>query len=380
MKYKNKTIFTFIILILMIPSVVRDDNIIKRMNTNDINVSLSISVENTVLWNITSNFDNQSQHFEDVVVVGSFIYACGSEKDLEKDKSNLLLVKFDGDGNVIWKGGWEDPEYSAEGRRIWSDNTSIYVAGYSYFNGLLVKWDLDGNYKWHVNRLQDYHGASFNAIDGNDENVFVIADGENGANRNDLYLFKFDKDGNEIWNRTWGWDQNEDFRDIFVKNDSIYIMGNIMYIGGNTDSYILEWDSNGNLIRIYNETDNYIRPNGLLKDDFIYYSSDDKIFEFNIIDFITINYTLPYSFFPRSIKKQGNNILVSGGTRGGSLVMANIYNMSNLMFAYEFYYEDDPLLGEIDIYTVSSDVFNDSVVSVGHVIFDYLTYDYFLCK
>ncbi|MHA1697547.1 MAG: hypothetical protein ACTSWN_01760, partial [Promethearchaeota archaeon] len=90
---------------------------------------------------------------------GSYLYTCGSTTGYIGSARALVLVKWDLDGNQIWYRIWFGPDSGfvslAKGESVWGDGNYIYTSGYMERYGagnedlLLVKWDTNGNQVWY---------------------------------------------------------------------------------------------------------------------------------------------------------------------------------------------------------------------------------------
>nr|MDO8112470.1 hypothetical protein [Candidatus Sigynarchaeota archaeon] len=187
---------------------------------------------------------------------GTAIYTCGYS--FVVSKYELLLVKWDNDGNQIWNrtfGG----SLPSNGRSVWTDGTSIYTGGEldngsNYLDVLLVKWDADGNQLW--NSTWGGTGYDFcNSVRGNGTtDIYTCGStasfGAEGSS--DFLLVKWDTDGNQIWNRTWGYGGGDEAYSLWIDGPSIYVCGTgywgyDYYYGTTTDIVLLKYRVNGGL-------------------------------------------------------------------------------------------------------------------------------------
>jgi hypothetical protein len=95
---------------------------------------------------------------------------------------------------------------------------------------------------------QNYGSQSKQTSDGGYITIGTIS--TKGAGQSDMYLFKTDKSGNLIWEKTFG-DTNTDFGSaVQPTSDGGYIVVGTRYrttTGGGLDTYIVKTDANGNL-------------------------------------------------------------------------------------------------------------------------------------
>ena len=163
------------------------------------------------------------------------------------------LVKIDAEGNIIWEktyGGKEDDEF----KKIIKEGENFIIAGEtsSYGNDgrdfWVVKVDKNGNEIW-------------NKTYGNNENMFLrsIVKDDNGYLLCGFglmpeeylisYLVKIDKNGDAVWKKYY---KDLDFFDVTKTNDGYAVVGEKHDIVNMTDIVLLKIDEQGN--EIWNKT------------------------------------------------------------------------------------------------------------------------------
>jgi len=177
-----------------------------------------------------------------VYVTGCFRRTCDFDPGLGEDKhtsngeTDIFLSKFDSDGNFLWARTWGGPGgmYEAEtGNAVDVYEGYVYVGG--CFQGIvdfdpgpgedfhsggafISKFDRDGNYIWVVTWEVNCGFCGVYGLDINEEIMYVTGTfketvdfdpgpGEDLHTSNggeDVFLSKFDVNGNFVWTRTWG--------------------------------------------------------------------------------------------------------------------------------------------------------------------------------
>ncbi|MCL2831554.1 MAG: hypothetical protein FWD78_00150 [Treponema sp.] len=184
------------------------------------------------------------------------IYSAGNFNGI-----NSALVKYDTNGNLIWKS--EDSDsigYIIFNAAAADSKGNVFVIGkntvdYNY-NPVLVKYDSEGKFQWMhiVSEKPDYNQDNSIAADS-ENNIYVTAKDES----NNSVLIKYDNDGDPIWTKTvTGYTA---FVQIAVDGENnIYITGNqagtgsydygngitIEGAGDGLNPILVKYDSNGN--------------------------------------------------------------------------------------------------------------------------------------
>jgi len=217
--------------------------------------------DGNILWNRTwggSNIENAYSLWGD----GTYLYTFGLTESFGEGAYDLLLLKWDTDGNNIWNrtwgyGGWSSAWSYEWASSIRGDGTYLYTLGHSrdYATGIhklvLVKWDTDGNLFW--NRTwdapdQDIDFGQSVYVDG----TYLYTLGTTpkvGEDLCDFALMKWDTDGNVLWNRTWGGSGPDTGKSMYGDGTYLYTLGTTDSFGaGGFDFALVQWDTDGNAL------------------------------------------------------------------------------------------------------------------------------------
>ncbi|MGQ4876720.1 MAG: SBBP repeat-containing protein [Promethearchaeia archaeon] len=193
-----------------------------------------------------------------VAVDGSgFIYLSGTTKSIGAGGSkDVLLLKYSSSGPSSWSKTWDG--YASEyGYDVITDNSdNIYVTGIINIAGkkkdaLLLKYDSSGALIWSVNWGGTEIENGYGVVCDNFGNIYVTGTTESyGNGENDVFLLKYNPSGNLIWNKTWGGGIDDRGYGIAVDNlGNIYITGiTESYGAGLEDVFLLKYNSSGTLI------------------------------------------------------------------------------------------------------------------------------------
>lgn len=202
------------------------------------------------------------------------LYVAGETSD-SMDGTNaggrdLFLVKYDANGARVWTRqlGSVADENSFGATSDTSGN--VYVTG-STTGGLdgnalvggtdifLVKYDTNGNRQWTRQLGTTANEAAYNVVTDASGNVYIGGetagnlDGNTSAGGVDLFLTKYDTNGNRLWTRLLGTSAQDSAWDI--ANDA---SGNLYLTGttsgaldgqtnaGGSDGFVVKYDANGN--------------------------------------------------------------------------------------------------------------------------------------
>jgi len=237
-----------------------------------------LSPDGQLLWEkaIETTFNNWTQ---EVVVSGDgSFYITGITGNSLADGSvtsagDAFVAHYDEDGNLLWSGEWGTPgNDTGTGIAVDSDG-SIYVAGTAnatYTNeggdfvsdAFIAKYNNNGTLAW----SQEFGTASKDWISDikvdADDNLYVVGQtdgdlaGENAGDR-DLFIAKYDKNGNELWTKQLG-TADKDGSGFAEEELAIDENGNLYVVtettgslggenAGGRDAVILRLDAEGNV-------------------------------------------------------------------------------------------------------------------------------------
>lgn len=184
--------------------------------------------------------------FTKVIAVDNDEYVAVGRYRAAQYNNDILIVKYDSDGNIVWRQKWggNESDYANEIIQtkdkeliIIGATSSTNVSGITLSGGqdaLILKYDKDGNLIWQKNigGPGAYYGTfeSFeNIIEQEDGTMLVcgslgIMDGETNYGQNDAVIIKFDKDGNILSRITWGGSNDDEFERIHKLPNGEYLV------------------------------------------------------------------------------------------------------------------------------------------------------------
>ncbi len=193
-------------------------------------------------------------------IVAGYTYSFGA------DDYNIFLIKTDANGNIIWAktygGTDEDRAYSvqqtSDGGYIVAGITRSFGAGLSDI--LLIKTDANGNIIWAKTYGGTYYDYAYSVQQTSDGGYIVAGyTASFGAGNDDIFLIKTDANGNIIWAKTYGGTYYDYAHSVQQTSDGGYIVAGYTasFGAGYYDAFLVKTDANGNIqwAKTYGGTD-----------------------------------------------------------------------------------------------------------------------------
>ena len=265
---------------------------------------------------------------------GGFILAGETTPSIEDllgsvpGESDVYLVRTDKDGNKIWEKTFGGKEKDRAKAVIQTKDGNFIIVGYSYSSGMgrndvyVIRTDKDGNKIWEKTfggKNKDKANAVIQTKDGNF--IIVGVTKSFGAGEEDIYLVKLNKHGKKIWSRTIGGKKEDKANAILETEDGgLIIAGLTRTFGkGEGDVYLIKTNKNGR--KIWQKT----------------FGGEDGDEAYSIIEtedgFISAGYTFSYGhsgdFYLIKVDNEGNKVWEKRTGKGGNDIAYSISRCSD---------------------------------------------------
>jgi len=204
-----------------------------------------------------------------------YIYIAGSTfgdlSGTNNGYADVFIAKYDRDGNRIWTTQFGSPANERAFDMAVDPAGNIYLAGYTFgdlsgsgksvrFDAFIAKYDTDGNRTWlkqsDTLNIGRFAGIAIDAGDG----IYVTGEthgdlaGTGSAGYRDVFIRKYDTDGNEVWVSQFGTEYDDSGISIAADaSGNTYVTGYTKadMAGPNSgykDVFIAKHDPSGNMI------------------------------------------------------------------------------------------------------------------------------------
>jgi hypothetical protein len=326
----------------------------------------------------------------------------GYQSDIYDD---AFIGKFDLQGNIIWTrqfGGFRD----ASGTGVHVSSDAVYVVGrtegvlaglinYGEHDAFVRKYDFNGNELW----TRQFGGSAFDtatAVIGDSSGVYITGItegtiiGQTSAGGSDIFVRKYDHNGNELWTNQIGntvptYGEDDISNDIAVSSAGAFVTGTTegalpgQSSSGDKNAFIIGYDTNGNILWINQFGDPGLPSLGqgiYIYSDFIYLTGSmwvpDRLGGNAFIRKYDINGNMVWShlfgtvsyhtIFANEVAVDSSGIYITGSTSGrlpgqsrlpGSHrdgFVRKYYHNGNIAWTHQFgsFRLDDPSYGSFD--------------------------------
>ena len=321
---------------------------------------------------------------------------CGYEYeyDILPVVANILLVKTNSDGTVIWSETFGEADINHIGKDVIEVSNGFVITGGKYlvsdYDPILLKTDLSGNQLWLKNYTDSLEKGEMFSVEKTNDNGFLLAGSTENGNK-DVFIIKTDSTGNFQWSETFG---GAGF-DIGYVGKQTYdggyiIVGSTTSQGaGQEDIYVIKTDASGKICNnfpgITVTTNTAIQGNPTIFTPVITGGNGNLTFNWNGDDGFSSTDSIPSYIFPSgpgnyhySVTVTDNNtcvgsfycldscaatVLVSATEEfTGNNSNFNIYPNPFDSYIYINYNISEPLSADIELYNViGKKVYSDKI-------------------
>jgi hypothetical protein len=222
-------------------------------------IVLALDLEDgRVVWEFTYDQGFGYEEVDGLVADGEFIYVSGWTTSAQNG-NDVGVLKLDRQGNLIWAQSWGGPGWDEADGQMVVDNEYIYVTGrydgdtiLSGGYGLIAKFRKDsGEHVQHLvwNDSQFYDGYGMTS-DGTYLYVtgLTIVPRSGLTGNGQIFVQKWDKDFNLLWERQWGGSGGDQARAIGVDGAGHIVVAGNTTIQGDRQIVLLVYDGEGTLL------------------------------------------------------------------------------------------------------------------------------------
>ena len=207
-----------------------------------------------ILWNKTYLTENETWGNCIIEVDDGYIITGKNEDD-------VWLVKTDTNGNIIWDRTFGGKESDTSSSVIETKDSGFMITGFTYsydeYGGhdiWVIKTDNEGFEQWN----KTYGGTGWDR--GSDiietrDGCYMIAGGFSPVDQywDDVCLLKIDENGNELWMKLYGGNDQDCAYAIIQLSDGSYVVAATTHsyglsVAGDFTPWVLKVDENGNML------------------------------------------------------------------------------------------------------------------------------------
>ena len=217
-------------------------------------VLVKYDADGTLLWAKTWGTAGYERAFGMDIDDAGNIYVCGQYL-VWGSEPDILFVKFSPEGDAIWARTWGGSEYDYA-PDVLAASDGVYVCGYtdSFGTGgsdaLLLKYSIEGEFCW-ARTFEGAEGDSFHSITEYEGSILVTGNTASyGVGDKDVLIMKWDSEGNALWVRTWGDVGSRGLNDLIVVTDGSLVGAGATnrYDTGNWEVLLLSVNTDGDIL------------------------------------------------------------------------------------------------------------------------------------
>ena len=177
--------------------------------------------------------------------------------------TDLLLAKYDSDGNQVWIKQWGTDGYDQFTSLIGDEEGNLYAGGLTHYpedtsrdRAVLVKFDSDGDVAWQVGDDLQRNQIWEMALDETSGDIYIAGSGygytdpSSALGDRDGFVARYDSEGNRIWARNVGGSGYDELGGIDVDDrGNVYTLGTLDFVrlghGNSSDAFLTKLSGDG---------------------------------------------------------------------------------------------------------------------------------------
>jgi len=219
---------------------------------------LKTDLAGDTLWSKSYQLGNEGEG-SDIIETNDNHYIIVGTVETQNNQEEICLIKTDMNGDTVWTkifGGNEEER----GMSVQQTSDNGFIIGgvsESYGTGLydddiyLIKTDINGIVQWEKT-FSDSLGQQGVVVKELDSGGFIIlgATDQDTSGLDDIYLIKTDANADTIWTKTYGGIADDEAYSFEIAPDGGFIIAarSKSYGAGNDDVYLVRTDENGNTL------------------------------------------------------------------------------------------------------------------------------------
>jgi hypothetical protein len=193
---------------------------------------------------------------EGVVQLADSSYTITGSSSSWTGNSDVFLLHLDSLGNYKWSRNYGGNESDIGRRVLYNSTLGYFIAGYSNsfsgngnFDAFLIKTDINGNEQWIKNYNKTDHWEKINdAVLTIDTGVVMVGEMISTTDgKSDVYIIRTDKNGDTLWTKKMGTEEDDVAHTILNIGNDEYIIGGEWYNSDSsqTKAFLMKINQNG---------------------------------------------------------------------------------------------------------------------------------------
>ena len=234
-----------------------DGNVVICGNSDSTNIIFKISQEGTLIWRNEFETGNNGLTVGIAEANTHDLFICGAySRNHTSIKNEILLVKSNPVGDTLWTKSFEKDVSTRGDRIIFTSDQNILVAGITEdpdssdnYDLVLIKFNQEGIVIWTHDYPSKAYQSVYSLIETQDGNYIITGTRTLYGEPSTLLLLKLDENGNEIWDKDSGIQNKHGYSTIEIPSGDLITCGESIGPNGvGVRVLLLKTDSGGHTL------------------------------------------------------------------------------------------------------------------------------------
>ena len=217
---------------------------------------LMLNERGDVVWEKIYNTTRLEELYDVAITFDRNIFAVGCISVSGSKAEDAWIMKLDENGNVLWQKTYGGNDTDVARALAITAEGDIMVVGYTFSSGagsadaFLLKLDENGDIIWQKTYGDSNWNGAFDVDVTPEGRIVIVGNSKSSVNDYDVWVLEIDSNGNVLWQKTYGGSNRESATGVVADADGqVIVAGETESFGaGSRDAWVLKIGKTGDIV------------------------------------------------------------------------------------------------------------------------------------